>query len=184
MSKVVFKNVRCSYVYVTSPRKNEDGSDGKYSVQIILDKSHPQLNEIKKAIKAAAIDKFGAKIKMGMLKLPLRDGDEEREDEEYEGAFFVNVNGGRKPGILNRKKQPADVDDINEYCYSGAYFNVSVNFYGFEKEGNRGVAAGLNNIMLLRKGDRLDGSSTAGQDFADMAAEEDDDDDLDGDDWD
>ena len=31
--------VRFSYAYVFSPRKNEDGTDGKYSVQLLIPKT-------------------------------------------------------------------------------------------------------------------------------------------------
>jgi len=92
----------------------------------------------------------------------------------------MNANSDRKPGIVNRNNEPADQDDIEELCYSGAYFHASVNFYGFKaKDGSKpGVAVGLNNVMLRKKGDRLDGSVSATSEFADYA-EGDSDDDID-----
>lgn len=180
MAKVILQDVRCSYVFVTEPRKGDNGEDGKYSIQVIIPKDSPQISKIKAAIKAAAEEKFGVGVKMGTLKTPLRDGDEEREGEEYEGAFFLNANSARKPGIVNRNNEPADIDDLEEYCYSGAYFHVSVNFYAFNHEGKKGVAVGLNNVMLRKKGDRLDGAVSATSEFSEFADESSDD--L-GDDW-
>ncbi len=169
MGKIILQNVRGSFVYVTAPRKNKDGTDGSYSLQIILAKDDPQIKKINCLVSEAAKEKFGDKIKMGMIKTPLRDGDKERDSEEYEGMMFMNANGKKKPGIVNRHNEPADIDDIEELCYSGAYFNVSVNIYGFEGDEAKGVAVGLNNIMLRKKGDRLDGSTSASDDFADFA---------------
>lgn len=182
MAKVIIQNVRCSYVFVTEPRKNDNGEDGKYSIQIIIPKDDPQVKKIKAVIKKAAEEKFGSSVKMGMLKLPLRDGDEEREGEEYEGCYFINANSTRKPGIVNRNNEPADQDDLEEYCYSGAYFHASVNFYGFNFEGKKGVAVGLNNVMLRNKGKRLDGAVAATSEFSDYADDGDETDNND-DDW-
>ena len=49
--------------------------------------------------------------------------------------------------------------------YSGAYARVSVNFYAFNANGNRGVAAGLGNIQFVKDGDRLSGRASAEADF-------------------
>ena len=49
--------------------------------------------------------------------------------------------------------------------YSGCYCNVSVNFYAFNANGNRGVAAGLGNIQFVKDGERLSGKASADADF-------------------
>lgn len=59
-------------------------------------------------------------------------------------------------------------------CGSGDYCNVSVNFYGFNANGNRGVAAGLGNIQLVKRGDRLAGKASASSDFEAIEGETDD----------
>lgn len=182
MSKMIFQNVRCSYVFVEEARKDKENPEkkGTYGIQVLLPKNDPQVKKANKLIEKVAKEKFGEKTKLGMLKLPLRDGDEERDSEEYENMFFFNANSAKKPGIVNHNNEPADTDDLEELCFSGAFFHVSVNFYGFKKEGNKGVAVGLNNLMLRKAGDRLDGSTTATSDFEGYADDEDDTDD----DWD
>lgn len=172
MSKVIIQNVRCSYVFLREPRKAKDekGRD-TYSIQLIIPKDHPQIGQIKNAIKVVAEENFKGK-KLTMLKHPLRDGDKERDTPEYENTYFINANGGRKPGIVNRNNEPADNDDLDELCYSGAYFHVSVNFYAFDTDGNKGIAAGLNNVMLVKKGDRLDGMTAATEEFKDFATDD------------
>lgn len=113
-------------------------------------------------------EKFGENVNFKSLKLPIRNGDE-MEGEEYQNHFFINVNNTRKPGIVNRQNEIADHDDIQEYCYSGAYFHVSVVFFAFDTGKLKGIGAGLQNIMLRKKGDRLDGMTSATSDFSDFA---------------
>ena len=79
----------------------------------------------------------------------------------------------------NRHVQPI-LDPME--CGSGDYCNVSVNFYGFAASGNKGIAAGLQNIQLVRHGERLAGRPTAASDFVEV--EGDDADDLADDDLD
>lgn len=185
-TKVIFQDVRGSFVFLTAPRKKEDGSDGSHSIQVLLPKDSPQVKAAMRATKAALEAKFGAGAwdKRKKYKLPLRDGDEERDGEEYKGMMFFNCNSNRKPGLVNRNNEPADISDIEELCFSGAYFHVSVNFYGFDSKdgGKPGVAAGLSNVMLRKKGDRLDGSVSAQSEFSEFGDNDsdfdDDDDDL------
>lgn len=166
--KVILQDVRCSYVFADKERK-----DGGYGVQPLVEKGSALHKKLEKVVNKVLADKFGqdALKKKGKYKLPLRDGDDERDGEEYENMIFFNANSGKKPGIVNRSNEPADIDDLEEYCYSGAYFHVSVNFYAFDSKdgGKPGVAVGLNNLMLRKKGDRLDGSVAATSEFADFA---------------
>jgi len=183
MSKIILKNVRCSYVFIDEPRKDKEKPDqkGKYSIQVLLPKDDPQVKKLKALSQKVAKEKFGDKVKLGMLKMPLRDGDDERDTPEYEGMYFLNANSAKKPGINNRANEHADADDLEEYGYSGCYFHVSVNLYGFKVDGNKGVAVGLNNVMLRKAGDRLDGSVSASDEFADDVDDDLDDDELDDD---
>lgn len=115
------------------------------------------------AIKEGAA-KFGGKIpNKAALKLPLRDGDLERDDEAYRNAYFVNANSTTAPQIVDRSVQP--ILDRNE-VYSGCYARVSINFYAFNSNGNRGVACGLGNIQKIHDGEPLGGKSSVADDFA------------------
>jgi len=175
--KVIIENARGSYVYVKDQRqKKNKGPDG-WGIQVIFPKDHPQLKKIKRAIDKVLVEKFGesALKKKGMYKLPLRDGDEERDGAEYEGQYFLNANSKKKrPGAVTRSNQKPDEDDWDEMGYSGCYFHVSVNFYAFEGQegGKPGVAVGLNNIMFRKAGDRLDGSVAASNEFSSFEDED------------
>ncbi len=58
--------------------------------------------------------------------------------------------------------------------YSGCYCNVSVNFYPFNANGNRGVAAGLSNIQFVKDGERLSGRASEESEFDALETEEED----------
>lgn len=166
-TKVITGKVRFSYAHVFEPSAIEEGQEKKYSVSIIIPKDDKKtLDKIEAAIAAALEEgkaKFGGKIPKS-YKNPLRDGDDERpDDENYENAMFVNANSSRKPGLVDENLDPIiDKDDF----YSGCYGRASVNFYAFNVSGNKGIACGLNNLQKLEDGVRLSGGgSTAEEDF-------------------
>ena len=160
--------------------KSINGSDPKYSVSCVIPKSDKKtLAKIEAAVEAAKAEakgkKWGGKIPPN-LKLPLRDGDIERpDDENYANCMFLNANSSDKPGIVDRQVNPI-LDPMQ--VYSGCYCNVSLSLYGFNSNGNRGVACGLGNIQWLKDGERLSGKADAASDFDAVA----DDDDVLGDD--
>ena len=57
--------------------------------------------------------------------------------------------------------------------YSGCYGRISVTFYGYNSNGNRGVAAGLGNVQLLKQGPALSSRTNASEDFDSVEEEED-----------
>lgn len=156
---------RFSYLYCWEPNA-VNGSDPKYSVSAIIPKTDTEtIEKIKKAIEQAkqdAVSKWGGKVP-GNLKLPLRDGDIDRPDDEaYADSYFFNANSRQAPQVVDKNVQ--QVLDQSE-VYSGCYGRISVNFYGYNSNGNRGIAAGLGNIQKLRDGEPLGGRSNAEDDF-------------------
>ena len=173
-TKVVTGVVRLSYANVWEAVSINEGKP-KYSVSLIIPKSDTDtIAKINAAIEAArqqGISKFGGKVPpMGALKTPLRDGDTERDDEAYKGAYFINANSTTAPQIVDKAVQP--ILDRSE-VYSGCYARVSINFYAFNSNGNRGIACGLGNIQKVRDGEPLGGKSTASADFTAQDDEED-----------
>ena len=165
-TKVVTGVVRLSYANVWEPASIND-SKPRYSVSLIIPKDDAKtIAAINAAVDNAIKDsvaKFGGKVPpKGALKLPLRDGDEEKDDEAYKGSYFVNANSTTAPQIVDRSVQP--ILDRSE-VYSGCYARVSVNFYAFNTNGNKGVACGLGNIQKVRDGEPLGGKSSAADDF-------------------
>ena len=123
---------RISFANIFEP-KSINGGEAKYSVSCLIPKEDKKtLLAIHKAVEAAKEDgktrKWGGKIPPN-LKLPLRDGDIDRpDDENYQEHFFVNASSKDAPQVVDRHVQTV-TDPM--MVYSGCYCNVSVNFYAF-----------------------------------------------------
>lgn len=176
-TKVITGKVRFSYVNIFKSRSFQQGQDEKFSICLLIPKKDKKtVQDIKNAVHAAIqqgiSEKWGGK-KPANLKLPLRDGDEERADEaeEYEGMFFLNANSSQKPGIIDMYKN--EILDPSE-VYSGCWGRASINFFPFNSNGNKGVGVGLNNIQKLGDDEPLGGArASAEDDFADDFEEDD-----------
>lgn len=175
-NKVVFGPCRLSYTHVFNkyaPDGNAD--DGKYMTNVLIPKNETEtLAAIQKAIEAAKcagiVSKWGGK-EPKKLDMPLRDGDE-KDDDVYSGRHYVNAKSSTRPGIIDRNHAPI-VDE--EEMYSGVWAIVSVTFYPYDVNGNRGVACGLNNLMKFKDDEKLGGRTSADNDFADLDMEDDED---------
>lgn len=174
-TKVVTGKVRLSYANVWEP-KSINGGKEKYSASIIIPKSDTKtIEKIEKAVNAAIekdLGKFGGKMpNMKTIKLPLRDGDVEKDDEAYKDAYFVNANSMTAPQIVDRNVE--QIMDRSE-VYSGVYARVTLNFYAFNVNGSKGIACGLGNIQKISDGEPLGGRSNAKDDFEALDTDEDD----------
>ena len=172
-TRVITGEVRLSYANIFEA-KSIQGGKPKYSVSLIIPKSDTEtLAKIERAIDAsidAGIGKFGGKRpNKAALKLPLRDGDIERD---YANAMFVNANSTTPPQVVGADLQP--ILDATE-VYSGCYARVSISFYAFNTNGNRGIACGLGNVQKLRDGEPLGGNRiSAESDFGGLTTASDD----------
>lgn len=164
---------RFSYAHIFEP-DSINGSEPKYSVSCIIDKNDTEtIAKIKKAVETAKEEgkgKWGGKIPAN-LKLPLRDGDIDRPDDEaYAGSYFLNANSRQAPQVVDNRVQP--ILDQSE-VYSGCYGRVSVTFYAYNSNGNKGVAAGLGNVQKLRDGEPLGSRVNAADEFDAVESEDD-----------
>jgi len=167
-TKVITGIVRLSYANVWEPKSINGGAE-KYSVSLIIPKSDVKtLSAINGAIDAAIEEgkgKFGGKVpNKAAIKLPLRDGDIDRPDDEaYADSYFINANSNTAPQVVDKNVNP--ILDRSE-VYSGIYARVSINFYAFNSNGNKGIACGLGNIQKIRDGEPLGGRTNAADDFS------------------
>lgn len=181
MAKIVLKHVRCSFPDIFKPR-SFNGQDPKYSVQLLIKKDHPQMDELQRVVLEAARDKWPSKVKGNEfpkgLKNPLRDGDE-RDTEQYPQYlehWFVNSNTKLPPLVVgSRKGENGKFPVLSEGDIQGGdYINVVLNSYAYDNTGNKGVALGLEKIQFVAKGERLGGSRTSAEDdFEDEVGEDD-----------
>lgn len=165
-TKVVTGKVRFSYVHVFEPFAVNADQEPKYSICLLIPKSDKEiLRKIKAAIDVAkqiGLAKWGGKVPPN-LKIPLRDGDTDRPDqEEYKGMYFLNASSKQRPGIVDKNLNP--ILDPTE-VYSGCYGRASINFFAYNTAGNKGIGCGLNNIQKLEDGDYLSGRTRPEDDF-------------------
>lgn len=181
----VIQKVRISYAQTFEPK--DSFNDGKlaYSATFLVDKNDKEkIEQINAAVeKAIQLGVQNGKFKQNAPKLPnfkrpLRDGDLEREANpdgrgpEYEGMMFFNARNSNPVGNVNNRNQPIMPQD-REGFYSGWYVHADVNFYPFNSNGSAGVACGLNNVMWVSAGDRLDGRQSAQEAFAGLEVDDD-----------
>ena len=170
-TKVVTGKVRFSYVNIFKSRAFQTDQDAKFSICLLIPKDDKAtLKKIKEAVDEAIQEGISSKWngkKPANVKLPLRDGDEERADEapEYEGMMFLNANSTQKPGIVDKDlNEILDPDEV----YSGCWGRASINFYPFSVNGNKGIGVGLNNVQKLKDGEHLGAArASAESDFDD-----------------
>jgi len=154
-----------TYAFVFEPRETPNG-EMKYQMCMLFDRTKmSELKPVVQAIANAMAKKFGNNMSKWpkMAKCPVRDGDEERDGNEYKGMLFINCGTKNAPGIIDTNRQPMLT---NEEFYSGCHARATLTFYGYDTSGNKGVGCGLNNILKISDGKRLDGQVAAEDDFA------------------
>ncbi|MDO4281328.1 MAG: DUF2815 family protein [Peptococcaceae bacterium] len=189
MSTNVILQGRISYANIFEPRAMEGQDTRKYSLSLLISKDDEEMiaeakDAIKEALQKGIEETWGGKKPAG-LRLPLRDGDEERPDDEaYAGCYFINCNSPEKypPQVVLRYRDPETGKPMRgdeNTVYSGCICNVAINFYPYSAAGNKGVAAGLGNVQKWADGERLGGGPhSAEKDFEFEDAPEADIDDL------
>ena len=94
---------RLSYVHLDEPWSGNENNEKKYGVSLIIPKEdQATLDAVRKAIEMAKAEgkskKWGGIIPK-KLQTPLRDGDEEKEDEAYQEAYIFNANSSAKSPV-------------------------------------------------------------------------------------
>lgn len=167
--RIITPEAILSYPHLFTPQEDDKGQL-KYSASLVfLDGA--DLKEMKNEAVEAARAKWGTKadsmIRSGSLRMPFRKDGEEKGYPE--GAVFVNVRSGQRPGIVSRYPdpktgKPAIITDEEE-IYPGVIVRASVTAFAYDVSGNKGVSFALNNIQKLRDGERLDGRMKAEDEF-------------------
>lgn len=171
--KMILKGVRLSYANLFEARENMSG-DLRYSTALLIPKDHPQIDDLHALVDQVGDEKFGKKWPaMRKRKDPVHDADEDGkadDDPNYEGMFYINTSSKRRPQVVDRKRQPI-LDDSE--IWSGCYANVSFAVFAFEVPENKSVSFGLNNVQLVKTGERLGGAPNADEEFEDIDDDED-----------
>ena len=179
-TKVVTGKVRFSYCHIFEPQAPVNGGDPKYSVTLLIPKSDTAtLNKIKQAMDEARenfVKRNGANSLPAKYNHTLHDGDGVRDSgdpygPECHGCYVITVSSKQKPVIVDAFRN--EIDNPTE-VYSGCYGRASINFYGYNNSGKKGISAGLLSIQKLSDGEPF-GTVGSADDFNDDFADADDD---------
>lgn len=178
-TRVLTGEVRLSYANLVAPRANNSDPNAapKYSVTLLIPKSDTAVYQnILSSIEAAAADAQGKLwngVRPPVMPIPIHDGDGVRDNgtpygPECRGHWVITASSKNKPQVvhqsdINTELAPQDI-------YSGMYARVTINFFGYNRAGKRGIGCGLGNVMKTRDGEPLAGGASAASDFAGIAA--------------
>lgn len=174
-TKVLTSEVRLSYTSLVEPRTNTNDPNAvpKYSVMLLIPKTDVAVKQnIDASIEAAASDAQGKiwnGVRPPVMPVPIHDGDGVRDDgtaygDECKGCWVITASSKNKPQVVHQRDINTEL--LPQDIYSGMYARVTINFFGYNKAGKRGIGCGLGNVMKTRDGDPLAGGASAAADFA------------------
>lgn len=165
-----------SYAYLVTPRPEGSFNPGTYGVELIVedDETRDEIMEyLKQTIEDGKKNLWKGKIPRD-LKLPIRDGDDEKEIEA--GCLVLKTSSKNKPKLYIRDEETgrayevSSEDDVDE-IYSGMIGEAVVTFRSYDYNGVRGVKAYINAACKTAAGTPL-GSSVSYEDlFSDGSGE-------------
>ena len=181
--KITTPEFRMSFPTLFEPRAAEGSDKKKYSVTMqfqiaATEKSKAEgrsvvdIQPLRDAVKAVLVEKYGADTTKwpafgdgkGLIKLPFRSGTEQGKADSPglgEGIIFVQAskNGDQiRPGVVDGSLKPITIpSDV----YGGCYGRATINPYFWEFMGKFGVSFGLQNVQLIRDGERFGGGEAA-----------------------
>jgi len=171
-TKIVTGKVRFSFCNIFEAKAPQGGGDPKYSVTLLIPKSDTTtLGKIKAAMTEARenyCNRNGANALPIKFNHTLHDGDGVRDSgepygPECKGCYVITVSSKQKPVIVDAFRN--EITDPGE-VYSGCYGRASINFYGYNSSGKKGVSAGLLSIQKLSDGEPF-GTVGSADDFND-----------------
>lgn len=171
INRIVTNEVRFKFINVFTPKATKEGETPKYSITILIPKSDVDtynkiIAKMNNTLKEAVNTTFNGKMPTTANK-PLYDGDGLRPSgepfgEECKGHWVITASSLQKPQVVDEYIN--EILNPNE-VYSGCYGRVSIRFFAYNKNGNKGVGCGLLNVQKLRDGEPLNGRTTAVEDF-------------------
>ncbi len=166
-----------SFPRIDKPQFNEkdvDKENGKYSLNVILP-ADADLSELKEAVKACAVAKFGDKVKNAAfrekLKMPIRKGSSYTDDSGnlYQGYAeddqVVPVSFYKPMVFLDQFKNKIESDSkqASSTFYAGCKVTIAVTAHAFDNE-SKGVHFRLYALMKTDEGTQLGGSGVGDPD--------------------
>lgn len=151
------------------PRKARNGTAGKFEFNLLIPKS-AGLKVLQEAAIDAGKDKFAKQFKEANGKWPSsirspfkKTAENDRlvnaleeaglKVEDYPLFFAARAKADSKPGIVGPNGKKDGIEQ--EHVYPGRWARATLQVYGYDADGNRGVSFGLINVQLLDNDDEL-----------------------------
>lgn len=172
--KIFLKKVQLSYPAVFEA-KSYEGSEPKFSASYLLDRKHPAIAEIEKAIEIVAKEKWGAKAEAVLKtiraagKTCLRDGDE-KESDGYADRMFINASSKKRPSVVDRDGVTPLVESDGR-PYGGCFVNAYVEIWAMDNQFGKRVCASLGGVQFHSDGQPF-GSGGGADSFEAVSEEE------------
>ncbi|MFZ5645789.1 MAG: DUF2815 family protein [Bacillota bacterium] len=174
-TNVTTGQVRLSYVHLFQPWAAKPGQEQKYSVTVLLPKADIATKQridaaINAAIQQGVTSKWNG-VRPPQIVVPIWDGDGVRKNgepfgPECKGHWVFTASSKTQQAVVDLNINPI----INQSeVYSGMYGRVSVNFFPFDTNGNRGIGCGLGPVQKLADGEPLGGGVSAEEAFGGAA---------------
>lgn len=182
-TKLITPPARAMWVHIFKPKigKGDDGTaTSKFQVDLVFSpeaQATPEFAALKAAANAAAIAKFGDRLKplidSGKFVNPFWKAERKLDDDGnlkpgYEaGWVYITAKSQQRPGVVqNTAAGLQPVIDEND-VYPGCIVRASVDVYAYDNK-SKGVAFGLFNVLKVGDGDRVGGGgrNSAADDFA------------------
>lgn len=168
MAKVRIENVRLTFPVLFDAKQVNGQGDPKFSAAFLIPKDHPQMGDIKAAIKTAAGEKWATKADEVLKalfagdRLALHDGDAKSDYDGYAGNYFVNASNKIRPLVVDGNRAPLQAADGKPY--SGCYVTAILEFWAQDNQFGKRVNASLLGVQFVKDGDRLAGGGVAAAD--------------------
>lgn len=150
-----------SYPHLFTPRSVEEGKDPKYSTNVLIRGTDPQLQSILALLEQEKNNGFPSGFPAnGKLFC--------KPSEDYPGWYQIagNADHQQRPAVVDENYTPI-TDPARVFAGQVAY--VSFNTFTYNKPVNKGVGAGLNGVMITNEtGElgRIDGRPSVEKMFA------------------
>lgn len=158
---------RILWFSVFKPRKGKGDKPGKHEFNLLFPKD-ADLSALKDNAMEVGKEKFSKTFREAEGKWPKsiktpfkRTADNDKVVAALEAAdlkvedypVFIAARSNDKPGVVGPNGKSDGIDD--EQVYSGRWAKMTMDCFGYDTDGNKGVSFGLKNIQLLDNDDEL-----------------------------
>lgn len=152
--------------------------DPKYELTLLYPKSKPEvLDGLMAAANEVAKNVWGEKAPavMKRLKYPIiKDGNDKDPEKypEFQDHFYVSLKSKQQPGVVGIVDGTKQLVFEDSEAYSGCKFVAAVSVYAYDNAFGKGIGLGLDNVLVVEKGERMGGGrQSAEAAFADYEVE-------------